>query len=422
MTSYADEDRLTWEHLRAVTAATIGWAMDAFDYFIVVLVYADIAKDFGVSLTRMAFLTTVTLLMRPVGAALFGLWADRVGRKKVLMIDVAFYSVVGFLCAFAPNYSTLLVLRLLYGIGMGGEWGLGASLAMEKVPPRHRGLISGILQQGYSVGYLFAAAAYLVISNVTDWGWRGLFALSILPALLSLFVRAKVSESETWQETRANAQRNRTTVRQILSSGPVLRRLVYLVLLMTAFNWMSHGTQDVYPTYLKDGLHFAPNTALYIAMLYNVGALIGGTVMGALSERVGRRVVVVVCAVLGLPILPLFAASSTLGLVCLGSFLMQIVVQGAWGVIPAHLTELSPAEIRGFYPGVTYQLGNCLAAFNLPIQERLADSHSYTFALVATMVPVFVAVAVLAAIGKEARGGQLSRGEVPTVAAGGRAP
>jgi SHS family lactate transporter-like MFS transporter len=409
----ADAERLTAADRRAVFAAFLGWTMDAFDYFVVVLVYADVAKDFGVSLTRMAFLTTVTLIMRPVGAAIFGFWADRVGRKKVLMIDVGFYSVVGFVCAFAPNYSVLLVLRLLYGIGMGGEWGLGASLAMEKVPPRKRGLVSGILQQGYSCGYLLAAVAYLAITNWTDWGWRGLFALSILPALLSLFVRARVTESEAWQETRANAERNRTTVGQILRSPLVLRRFVYLVLLMTAFNWMSHGTQDVYPTFLKDGLHFAPNTALYIAMLYNVGALIGGTLLGAASERFGRRAVVVFCALLGLPVLPLFAASHTLGLVCLGSFLMQLLVQGAWGVIPAHLTELSPAEIRGFYPGVTYQLGNCLAAFNLPIQERLADSHSYTFALTATMVPVFVAVAVLAAIGKEARGQRLGRGEQP---------
>jgi SHS family lactate transporter-like MFS transporter len=296
---------------------------------------------------------------------------------------------------------------------MGGEWGLGASLAMEKVPPGKRGLVSGILQQGYSLGYLLAAAAYLAISNWTNWGWRGLFALSILPALLSLFVRARVTESEVWEETRANAVRNRTSVRQILSSKLVLRRLVYLVLLMTAFNWMSHGTQDVYPTFLKDGLDFSHNTALYVAILYNVGALIGGIAMGAASERFGRRAVVVVCALLGLPILPLFAWSHTLGLICLGSFLMQFVVQGAWGVIPAHLTELSPAEIRGFYPGVTYQLGNCLAAFNLPIQEHLAATHGYPFALTATMVPVFIAVAVLAAIGKEARGQQLSRGEQP---------
>ena len=407
----ADDERMTRDDKRAVFAATLGWTMDAFDYFVVVLVYADVAKDFGVSLERMAFLTTVTLLMRPVGAAVFGIWADKAGRKKVLMIDVGFYSVVGFLCAFAPSYTWLLVLRLLYGVGMGGEWGLGSSLAMEKVPPKKRGLVSGILQQGYAIGYLLAAAAYLLISNFTSWGWRGLFALSVLPALLSLFVRSRVTESEAWEETKANVERNKVTVREILAKPAVLRRLVYLVLLMTAFNWMSHGTQDVYPTYLKEGLHFAPNTALYVAMLYNVGALIGGILMGATSEKYGRRAVVVFCAVLGLPILPLFAASSTLGLVCLGSFLMQFVVQGAWGVIPAHLTELSPAEIRGFYPGVTYQLGNCLAAFNLPIQERLADSHSYTFALSATLIPVFVAVAVLAALGKEARGGRLSRGE-----------
>ncbi len=406
-----DNERMTRDDKRAVFAATLGWTMDAFDYFVVVLVYADVAKDFGVSLERMAFLTTVTLLMRPVGAAIFGIWADKAGRKKVLMIDVGFYSVVGFLCAFAPNYTWLLVLRLLYGVGMGGEWGLGSSLAMEKVPPKKRGLVSGILQQGYAIGYLLAAAAYLAISNLTSWGWRGLFALSVLPALLSLFVRSRVTESEAWEETKANTERNKVTIREILAKPAVLRRLVYLVALMTAFNWMSHGTQDVYPTYLKEGLHFAPNTALYIAMLYNVGALIGGILMGAASEKYGRRAVVVFCAVLGLPILPLFAASSTLGLVCLGSFLMQFVVQGAWGVIPAHLTELSPAEIRGFYPGVTYQLGNCLAAFNLPIQERLADSHSYTFALSATLIPVFVAVAVLAALGKEARGGRLSRGE-----------
>lgn len=414
-----DENRMTRADIRAVVAATLGWSMDAFDYFIVVLVYADIAKDFHVSLTRMAFLTTATLLMRPIGAAIFGLWADRVGRKKALIVDVSFYSVVGFLCAFAPNYSILLVLRLLYGVGMGGEWGLGASLSMEKVPPGRRGLVSGIVQQGYAIGYLFAAVAYLLISNVTDWGWRGLFALSILPALVSLFIRARVTESEVWLETRDNMVRNKTRVRDVLANAAVLRRLVYLVLLMTAFNWMSHGTQDVYPTYLKEGLHFAPNTALYIAMIYNVGALIGGTIMGAASERFGRRAVIVFCAVLGLPLLPLFAASTSLGLVCLGSFLMQFVVQGAWGVIPAHLTELSPAEIRGFYPGVTYQLGNCLAAFNLPIQEHLAATHSYTFALSVTMIPVFVAIVVLALIGKEARGHALSRGGQPAEATAG---
>jgi SHS family lactate transporter-like MFS transporter len=409
-TRAAADERLTPEARRAVTAAFLGWTMDAFDYFLVVLVYADIADEFGVSLTRMAFLTTATLLMRPVGAAIFGLWADRAGRKKVLIVDVSFYSVVGFACAFAPNFTVLLVLRLLYGIGMGGEWGLGASLAMEKVPPKRRGLVSGILQQGYAVGYLLAAVVFLAISNWTDWGWRGLFAFSILPAALSLFMRARVKESEMWQETRENVVRSKTTLRQILARPLVLRRFAYLIVLMTAFNWMSHGTQDIYPTFLKKGLDFSPNTALYIAIVYNIGAILGGTIMGSLSERIGRRLVVVICALAGLPILPIFAASHSIGMVCVGSFLMQFVVQGAWGVIPAHLTELSPAEIRGFYPGVTYQLGNCLAAFNLPIQERLAGSHSYTFAITATMIIVFLAVAILAAVGKEARGARLSTG------------
>ena len=391
---------LTAEQRNAFAAAFIGWAMDAYDYFLVVLVYADIAKEFGVSLERMAFLTTVTLIMRPVGAALFGLWADRAGRRVPLLVDVAFYSLVGFACAFAPNYTTLLVLRLLYGIGMGGEWGLGAALAMEKIPAARRGFFSGVLQQGYSLGYLLAAVSYLAVLNWTSWGWRGLFAFSLVPALVSLFLRSRLSESEVWERVRMT----RTTPGQVLRQPAILRRMVYLVLLMTAFNWMSHGTQDVYPTFLKKGLHFAPNTAIYIAILYNVGAMIGGTILGGLSERLGRRRTIMLAALLALPVVPLFAASHTLGLICLGSFAMQFFVQGAWGVIPAHLTELSPDEIRGFYPGVTYQLGNCLAAFNLPIQERLAASHSYEFALSVTIVPVLIAVIVLAGIGKEARG------------------
>jgi len=402
MTDVTTQERtsLTAEQRNAFAAAFIGWAMDAYDYFLVVLVYADIAKDFGVSLERMAFLTTVTLIMRPVGAALFGLWADRAGRRVPLLVNVSFYSLVGFACAFAPNYSTLLVLRLLYGIGMGGEWGLGAALAMEKIPTSRRGFFSGILQQGYSLGYLLAAVSYLAIINWTDWGWRGLFALSLIPALISLFLRSRLSESEVWEKV----QLNRTPPAQVLRQPSILRRMVYLVLLMTAFNWMSHGTQDVYPTFLKKGLDFSPNTAIYIAILYNIGAMIGGTILGGLSERLGRRRTIMLAALLALPVVPLFAASHAIGLVCLGSFLMQFFVQGAWGVIPAHLTELSPDEIRGFYPGVTYQLGNCLAAFNLPIQERLAASHSYEFALTVTIVPVLVAVIVLAGIGREARG------------------
>ncbi|GAA1232742.1 MFS transporter [Pseudonocardia alaniniphila] len=382
--------------------------MDAFDYFIVVIVYADIAKDFGISLTQMAFITTATLLMRPVGAIFFGLWADRSGRRIPLLVDVCFYSAVGFLSAFAPNFTVLLVLRLLYGIGMGGEWGLGAALAMEKIPARRRGFFSGLLQQGYSLGYLLASVASLVVITTLGLSWRWLFALSILPALISLLIRARVRESEVWSDTRRRMRATNSSIRDVLLNPAVVRRFGYLILLMTAFNWMSHGTQDIYPTFLQathdGGAGLRAATATWIVVLYNIGAAIGGLVFGSLSERCGRRYTIAFCAVIGLPIVPLFALSHTAGLLALGSFLMQVIVQGAWGVIPAHLTEMSPDTIRGFYPGVTYQLGNCLAAFNLPIQQSLAATHGYPYALVITIVPVLIAVAVFTLIGKEAKG------------------
>ncbi len=382
--------------------------MDAFDYFIVVLVYADIAKTFHHSKAEVAFVTTATLIMRPVGALLFGLWADRVGRRLPLMVDVMFYSVVGFLCAFAPNFTVLVILRLLYGIGMGGEWGLGAALAMEKVPVQRRGFFSGLLQEGYAFGYLLASVASLVVMDWLGLSWRWLFGLSIVPALISLIIRYRVEESEVWEAAQDRMKLTSTRIRDVLRSGAIVRRFIYLALLMTAFNWMSHGTQDVYPTFLgahaDQGAGLSSTTVKWIVVVYNVGAIIGGLVFGTLSQRWGRRYTVVFCAMLALPIVPLFAYSRSAAMLCLGSFVMQLSVQGAWGVIPAHLTEMSPDAIRGLYPGVTYQLGNLLAAFNLPIQERLAESHGYPFALAATIVPVLIAVTVLTLIGKDATG------------------
>jgi SHS family lactate transporter-like MFS transporter len=404
---------LTSDQKNSFIAALLGWTMDAFDYFIVVLVYADIAETFGKSKETVAFLTTATLLMRPVGALIFGLWADKIGRRKPLIVDVLFYSTVGFLCAFAPNFTVLIVLRLLYGIGMGGEWGLGAALAMEKIPKERRGFFSGVLQQGYAMGYLLAAVAFLIISDGFGLSWRWLFALSIVPALISLIIRTKVQESEAWEATQEHLAVTKTSVKDVIFTGAVLRRFIYLVLLMTAFNWMSHGTQDVYPTFLKatdeGGAGLAESTALMIAIVYNIGAIIGGLTFGGLSERFGRRYTIAFCTLLALPVVPIFAYSSTAGMLVLGSFLMQLLVQGAWGVIPAHLTEMSPDAIRGFYPGVTYQLGNVLAAANLPIQEHLAASHGYPFALAVTIVPVLIIVAALVLVGKEAKGVDFGR-------------
>lgn len=400
--------RLTGDQRNAFMASFLGWTMDAFDYFLVVLVYADIATTFHHTKTDVAFLTTATLAMRPVGALLFGLWADRVGRRVPLMVDVSFYSVIGFLCAFAPNFTVLVILRLLYGIGMGGEWGLGAALSMEKVPAERRGVFSGLLQEGYAFGYLLASVAALVVMNWLGLSWRWLFGLSIIPALISLIIRYRVKESEVWEAAQDRMRLTKTRIRDVLGNPAIVRRFVYLVLLMTAFNWISHGTQDVYPTFLTattdHGAGLSSLTARWIVVIYNIGAIIGGLAFGTLSQRFSRRYTIVFCAALGLPIVPLFAYSRTAAMLCLGSFLMQVFVQGAWGVIPAHLTEMSPDAIRGVYPGVTYQLGNLLAAFNLPIQERLAESHGYPFALAATIVPVLLVVAVLTAIGKDATG------------------
>lgn len=400
--------RLTGDQRNAFMASFLGWTMDAFDYFLVVLVYADIATTFHHTKTDVAFLTTATLAMRPVGALLFGLWADRVGRRVPLMVDVSFYSVIGFLCAFAPNFTVLVILRLLYGIGMGGEWGLGAALSMEKVPAERRGVFSGLLQEGYAFGYLLASVAALVVMNWLGLSWRWLFGLSIIPALISLIIRYRVKESEVWEAAQDRMRLTKTRIRDVLGNPAIVRRFVYLVLLMTAFNWMNHGTQDVYPTFLTattdHGAGLSSLTARWIVVIYNIGAIIGGLAFGTLSQRFSRRYTIVFCAALGLPIVPLFAYSRTAAMLCLGSFLMQVFVQGAWGVIPAHLTEMSPDAIRGVYPGVTYQLGNLLAAFNLPIQERLAESHGYPFALAATIVPVLLVVAVLTAIGKDATG------------------
>ncbi|WIX77898.1 MFS transporter [Amycolatopsis carbonis] len=401
--------RLTSDQRNAFIAAWLGWTMDAFDYFLVVFILADIAKDksFGATATQLAFITTATLVMRPVGALVFGLWADRVGRRLPLMVDVLLYSVAGVLCAVAPNFTVLLILRFIYGIGMGGEWGLGAALAMEKIPVQRRGFFSGVLQAGYSSGYLVAALAYLLFHTALDLDWRWIFVLSVFPALISLLIRSRVKESEVWEAAQEKMRVTRTSVKDVLLNAKVIRRFVYLIVLMTAFNWLSHGTQDVYPTFLKSTEHggagLSASTSTWIAVIYNIGAIIGGLTFGALSERFGRRVTIVSAAVLGLPIIPIFAFDHGAGMLALGSFLMQIMVQGAWGVIPAHLTEMSPDAIRGFYPGVTYQLGNLLAALNLPIQEAIAQSQGYSAALLWTVIPALVCVAVLTAVGKEAK-------------------
>ncbi len=408
--------RLTADQRNAFVAAFLGWGMDAFDYFLLVLVIGDIARDptFHASLTQLAFLTTATLMMWPLGAFLFGLWADRHGRRVPLIVNVLFYSICGVLCALAPGYVALLVLRLLYGIGMGGEWGLGTALAMEKLPPENRGFFSGVLQEGYNVGYLMASVAYLVIVSVLGLSWRWIFLVSMLPALVSLLLRYRVQESEVWEVSRARMRETRTSLLDVAKRKNVVKRFIYLIVLMSAFNWMSHGTQDIYPSFLQGdqygGAALASGVTAAIVVVYNLGAIIGGIGFGAASEHLGRRRTIMICAAAAIPLLPIFVVGDRpTWLLAVGPFLMLLVVQGAWGVIPAHLTELSPGELRGIYLGVPYQLGNLIAALCLPLQAALAVRYGYTTAMVWTILPVLAAVFVITWCGPEAKGRVLGR-------------
>jgi SHS family lactate transporter-like MFS transporter len=388
-----------------VAACYLGWTLDAFDFFIMVFVLRDIAVAFGTTNLAVSWALTLTLAMRPLGALIFGRLADRFGRRPTLMADVLAYSVLEFASGFAPSLTVFILLRALYGIAMGGEWGVGASLTMESIPSRWRGSVSGLLQAGYPSGYLLASILYLAVPVL---GWRGMFMVGTVPALLVLYIRRNVPESPDW-EARA-ARREHAPI------GVVLRRhlglAAYAVVLMTAFNFFSHGTQDIYPSlFLGVQHHLRPTTISEIAIAYNVGAILGGIALGTLSQYVGRRVAIVTAALLSLPVLPLWAFAGTAFWLGLGAFLMQICVQGAWGVIPAHLNELSPPEARGTFPGVVYQLGNLLAAANATIQIAIADhmNHDYSVALTSVAGVVAIVIAVMVGFGREGRHVQMGR-------------
>src|SRR6201994_2437049 len=301
----AQAQGLNRDQRNAFLAAWLGWAMDAFDYFLLVFVLSDVADTFDTTKTKVAGATTPPPAARPVGAALFGYAADKVGRRPALLACVLFYSTVGFATAFSTSLTMLLVLRTLYGIGMGGEWGLGASLAMEKIPAAKRGFYSGVLQQGYPVGYMAAAIVFFAVEPT--FGWRGMFICAVIPALLALFIRMRVGESEAWQETRKRSVENKVGFRQGLLNPGIARRFFYLVLLMAAFNFMSHGTQDYYPTFLEDTFGAGTNTVVLIAIIYNIGAILGGAYFGALSQNFGRKKTIMVCAAFALLVSPLFA-------------------------------------------------------------------------------------------------------------------
>jgi MFS transporter, SHS family, lactate transporter len=388
-------------------ACFLGWALDAFDFFLLTFVIVPMASDFGTSIAELSYAITLTLAMRPLGAFIFGLLGDRFGRRIPLMIDIIFYSLMELLTAFSPNYTWLLIFRALYGVGMGGEWGLGASLAMETLPTAARGLFSGILQQGYAFGYLLAAVVYWIVFPF--FGWRGLFVVGALPAVLVLYIRARVPESPVWLRKQRETSDFWGDLLVVLKRHWVL--FVYVILLMTAFNAMSHGTQDMYQTFLGEQRHYGVTQKAATGIIYAVGAICGGTVVGHLSQKWGRRRSIILAAVFGIIFIPLWVFPPSFALLVVGGFAIQFMVQGAWGIVPVHLNELSPGALRGTFPGVAYQLGNLFAANTAVIEAQLADHFrdasghpDYAKALALFTLVIFLVLIVLAAIGREERG------------------
>jgi MFS transporter, SHS family, lactate transporter len=385
----------------AVTAGFLGWTLDAFDFFVLTFVFAPVAKTFGTSISAIALTVTASLATRWIGAIVFGLLADRYGRRIPLIVNILYYSLIEVLSGLAPNYKTFMILRLLYGIGMGGEWGVGASLTMESVPPKWRGVLSGLLQEGYALGFLLAAGAYRFV--FPHWGWRPLFFVGGLPALLTLFVRAKVTEPQAWHRSKTDWPAYR---RSIFANW---RRFAYLVLLMAALNFMSHGTQDMYPTYLQQQHGFSPARTSNITAFSMLGAILGGLTFGHFSDLWGRRRAMVTAALLAVVLIPLWVFAPSLPMILIGGFLMQFMVQGAWGVIPAHINELSPDQLRGFFPGLAYQLGVLVAAVSPYAEARLAGHMTYARAMGGFALVAFLVGVVVIALGPEARGAQFGQ-------------
>jgi MFS transporter, SHS family, lactate transporter len=392
-----------------VAACFLSWTLDAFDFFIMVFVLADIAKEFGTGMTAVTIAITLTLAVRPLGALLFGYMADSMGRRLVLIINVLTFTVFEFASALAPSLVAFIIIRALFGVAMGGEWGVGASLTMESIPAKWRGAASGLLQAGYPCGYLLASLLYWVAFSAV--GWRMLFIIGAVPGLfVAAYIFLCVKESPDWLQRKAQAKTGMW--RAIRGNLPLM---IYAILIMTAINFYAHGTQDLYPSaFLRVQHGFSVSTVSKIAIVYSTGAILGCVLVASLSQKIGRRRAIVGSALLSILVIPLWAFSNDPIYLGVGAFLMQFLVQGCFGVVPAHLNELSPAEVRGTFPGFVYQFGNFLAAGNATIQSLIADhmDHNYSFAL--AVVPFFGAIVIagLVGIGREGRDVKMG-GEAP---------
>jgi SHS family lactate transporter-like MFS transporter len=398
-----EDTKLKWtkNQKNVVLAAYLGWTLDAFDFFLMVFLFTDVANEFHVDLKTATSAVFLTLAARPIGAFVFGRLADAFGRKPVFMWNILSFSVFELLSGFAPSITAFLIVRFIFGIAMGGEWGIGSALTFETIPVQGRGLVSGLLQAGYPSGFFIATLAYHFFYE--PLGWRWMFVMGAAPAVLVLFIWRGVQESPAYLKQSATPRRN--------GLGEVLLRnsklALYAILLMACFNFFSHGSQDAYPNlFLKKQHHFSTDTLSHITEIGNVGAILGGLFFGWLSERIGRRRAIMIAALLALPTIRIWAFGETAGILAAGAFVMQLCVQGAWGIIPVHLNELSPPQIRATFPGVVYQLGNLIASSNLTIQVMIAEAcgDNYGWAMALVVGTVAVLIALMVAWGPERHG------------------
>jgi MFS transporter, SHS family, lactate transporter len=396
MSLIADLKSLEPSQRNAIWASYLGWTLDAFDFFLLAFMLKTIAAEFGTDVKAVTVAITLTLAARPFGAFVFGLLADRFGRRPILMVVILAFSAFSALSGFARSLNELLAIRTLFGFAMGGEWGIGASLVMETVPPKLRGAVSGLLQSGYPSGYFIASLVYFALFD--SIGWRGMFFVGIAPALLVFLIRLHVEESPAFIATRHKARAN-----PVLELARNWKIALYMIVLMAAFNAFSHGSQDLYPTFLQVQHGFDTHLTGTLTAIMNVGAIVGGIGFGIWSEKIGRKRAITIASVLALPIIPLWAFTTTPLLLGIGAFLMQVAVQGAWGIIPVHLNELSPGAVRAMFPGFAYQLGNLLMSRNGVLQAQIAESHgnNYGLALAIFGGATAVIIAIWTAIGPE---------------------
>ena len=409
MSLVADLKSLEPSQRGAIWASYLGWTLDAFDYFLLVFMLKAIAKQFGTDVTAVSQAIFLTLAARPIGAFAFGWLAERFGRRPVLMVDIILFSALEFASGLSPSLGVLLVLRFLFGVAMGGEWGLGASLVMESIPARLRGPVSGLLQSGYPSGYFIASLVYFLLFDAI--GWRGMFMIGVAPALLVLLIRIHVKESPAFEESLKGPRAH--PIVELIRNWKIA---LYMIVLMAALNAFSHGTQDLYPTFLQVQHHFDTHLTGTLTAIMNVGAIVGGIGFGIWSETIGRKRAIIIAAALALPILPLWAFASTPLLLAVGAFLMQVAVQGAWGIVPVHLNELSPGAVRALFPGFAYQLGNLLMSRNGVFQAQIAEARGNDYALALALVGGGTALIIViwTAIGPERKHASLTAAAEPT--------